>query len=102
MEDNKDNNYLHESTMRNEDERKKLLHRLSRIEGQIRGIKNMIENNSYCVDILTQTSAANAALSAFARELFSCHMRSCVARDIREGNDEVLDELIQVLQKFMK
>lgn len=83
------------------DEQKKLINRLNRIEGQVRGIKSMVENSAYCVDILTQTSAVSAALDAFCRELLANHIRTCVAEGIREGNDEVIDELIDTLRKFM-
>ena len=89
-------------TLRNEEERKKLINRLNRIEGQIRGIKGMVENDVYCNDILIQASAAAAALNAFERELLSDHMRSCVARDIREGRDEVIDELMDTMRKLMR
>lgn len=89
-------------TLRTEEERKKLLHRLNRIEGQIRGIKNMIETDSYCNDILIQSAAVTAAMNGFNRELISSHMRTCVARDLREGNDTVIEELTQTLQKLMK
>lgn len=89
-------------TDRSEDERKKLIHRLNRIEGQIRGIRGMIENDAYCTDILMQSSAANAAINAFNKELLSNHIRGCVARDIREGKDETIDELLSTLQKLMK
>ncbi len=88
--------------IRSEDEYKKLLNRLSRIEGQIRGIRSMVEKNAYCTDILTQTAAANAALNAFSRELLSSHIRTCVAEDIRNGNDAVIDELLITLQKLMR
>lgn len=87
---------------RNEEEMKKLMNRLNRIEGQIRGIKNMVENNAYCTDILVQSSAVNAAISAFNRELLSNHIKSCVVNEIKEGNEEVLDELMSTLQKLMK
>lgn len=89
-------------TLRTEEEKKKLLNRLSRIEGQIRGIKSMVETDSYCNDILIQASAVTAAMNAFDRELIAGHMRTCVARDLREGNDEVIEELTQTLQKLMK
>ena len=90
------------TTQRSEDEKKKLINRLSRIEGQIRGIRNMVEKDSYCVDILTQSAAAGAALDAFSRQVLSRHMHTCVARDIREGKDETIDELMDILQKLMK
>ena len=90
------------TTERSDDEKQKLLNRLSRIEGQIRGIKTMVEQNAYCVDVLTQAAAANAALNAFSRELLSSHIRSCVVNDVRAGNDEIVDELLDTLQKLMK
>ena len=80
----------------------RLIHRLNRVEGQIRGIRGMLEKNAYCTDILLQVSAANAALNAFSRELLTEHLKGCVARDIREGRDETVDELVAVLQKLMK
>lgn len=89
-------------TVRSEEDKKKLINRLSRIEGQIRGIRNMVENDGYCNDILTQSAAASAAISSFNKELIGNHMRNCVARDIREGKDEIIDELLETLQKLMK
>ena len=88
--------------VRSDEERKALMRRLSIIEGQIRGIRGMLEKDIYCIDILTQVSAANCALHSFSRELLSEHIRSCVAEDIREGHEEKLDELIKVLPKLMK
>lgn len=90
------------TTSRPEDAQKKLINRLSRIEGQIRGIRGMVENDAYCADILVQSAAVNAAINAFNKELLAQHMRSCVARDLREGKDEVIDELVSTLQKLMK
>jgi DNA-binding FrmR family transcriptional regulator len=90
------------STLRSEKEQKSLLNRLNRIEGQIRGIKGMIERNAYCNDVLVQSAAVNAAVNAFNKELLASHIRSCVARDIRDGKDEVIDELVTTLQKLMK
>ncbi len=87
---------------RGDEERRKLINRLNRIEGQIRGLRGMVEKDAYCADILTQASAANAALNAFSRELLASHMHSCVVRDIREGRDETIDELLGILQKMMK
>ena len=87
---------------RSPDEAKRLINRLNRIEGQIRGIRGMVEKEAYCPDILTQAAAACAALNAFSRELLSEHVRSCVAEDIREGKDETIDELLDTLQKLMK
>ncbi|MBP3507803.1 MAG: metal-sensing transcriptional repressor [Lachnospiraceae bacterium] len=90
------------TTDRTEEERKKLIHRLNRIEGQIRGIRGMVEKDAYCADILIQSAAVNAAVNAFNKELLANHIRGCVARDIREGKDEVIDELVTTLQKLMK
>ncbi len=87
---------------RSETEYTALIHRLNRIEGQVRGIRKMVENDAYCTDIIIQVAAANAALSAFNRELLGNHIRTCVADNIRNGNDEVIDELMQTLQKLMK
>lgn len=87
---------------RSEEEYKSLIHRLNRIEGQVRGIRGMVEKDAYCTDILMQVAAANAALNAFSKELLSQHIRTCVARDIREGRDETIEELVETLQKLMK
>lgn len=87
---------------RSPEEYKKLIHRLNRIEGQIRGIRGMVENDAYCPDILVQSAAVNAAINAFNKELLASHIRSCVAQDIREGKDKVIDELVVTLQKLMK
>ncbi len=87
---------------RSPEEYKSLANRLSRIEGQIRGIRGMLDKNAYCPDILAQVAAANAALNAFSRELLSNHIRSCVVNDVRAGNDEVIDELLATLQKLMR
>ena len=88
--------------LRTKEEQKALMNRLNRIEGQIRGIRGMLEKDAYCPDILTQASAANAALNAFCRELLASHVRTCVAEDIRAGKDETIDELLATLQKLMK
>ena len=87
---------------RTEAERTRLIHRLNRIEGQIRGIRGMVENDVYCNDILIQCSAVNAALNAFERELLSAHIRTCVADDLRSGNDQVIEELMATIQKLMR
>ena len=87
---------------RSPEEYKKLIHRLNRIEGQIRGIRGMVEKSAYCTDILAQVAAANAALNAFSKELLAQHIKTCVARDIRAGKDETIDELVSTLQKLMK
>lgn len=88
--------------VRSEEEYKKLLNRLSRIEGQVRGIKAMVENSDYCPDILVQCAAVNAAMNSFSKELLASHIRSCVVEDIRAGKDETIDELVATLQKLMK
>ena len=87
---------------RSEAEKRALINRLNRIEGQIRGIRAMVEKDAYCPNILTQTSAASAALNGFARTLLSEHIRTCVAEDVRLGNDAALEELLGTLQKWMK
>ena len=92
----------HKTKERSEDEIKKLLNRLSRIEGQIRGIRGMVERGAYCTDILVQSAAVTAAVNAFNKELLANHIRTCVATDIRDGKDEVIDELVETLQKLMK
>ena len=89
-------------TLRAEEEKKKLLNRLRRIEGQVRGLQAMVESNAYCNDILIQSAAVNAAVNAFNKELLASHIRNCVARDIRGGKDETIDELVATLQKLMK
>lgn len=92
----------HKKKERTEKEYKDLIHRLNRIEGQIRGIKRMVEEDAYCPDILVQVAAANAALNSFNKVLLTNHIRTCVADDIRNGKDEVIDELVKTLQKLMK
>ncbi len=87
---------------RSEKEYKDLINRLNRIEGQVRGIKGMIEKNAYCTDILTQVAAVNAALNSFNKVLLTNHMKTCVTRDIMDGKEETVDELMNVLQKLMK
>ncbi len=87
---------------RSDEEYRNLMNRLKRIEGQVRGIQNMLESNAYCTDILVQVAAVNAALNSFNKVLLSNHVRTCVADNIRRGNDEVIDELVELLQKLMK
>ena len=87
---------------RSEEEYKSLIHWLNRIEGQIRGIRGMVERSAYCPDILIQSAAVTAAMNAFNRELLSNHIRTCVVKDIQAGNEEVIDELVTTLQKLMK
>ena len=88
--------------IRSEKEQKDLMNRLNRIEGQIRGIRGMLEKDAYCIDILTQVSAANSALNSFTKVLLAEHIKSCVAEDVKAGNEEKLDELVRTLQKLMK
>ncbi|MDD6646672.1 MAG: metal-sensing transcriptional repressor [Firmicutes bacterium] len=92
----------HKTKKRSEEEHRRLINRLSRIEGQIRGIKKMVDEDAYCIDILTQASAANAALNSFNKELLAEHIRTCVAEDIKNGRDDTIDELVATLQKLMK
>lgn len=91
----------HKTKDRSEEEIRRLLNRLSRIEGQIRGIRRMVEQDAYCTDILTQSAAVTAAMNAFNRDLLANHIRTCVADDIRAGKDEVVDDLVATLQKLM-
>lgn len=87
---------------RSEKEYKDLVNRLSRIEGQIRGVKRMLDENAYCTDILMQVSAINAALNSFNKVLLANHIKTCVTRDIQDGKEETVDELVATLQKLMK
>lgn len=87
---------------RSPEEYRALMNRIKRIQGQLRGIEAMLDNSAYCTDILTQVAAATAALNSFSRELLSNHIKTCVAQNIREGNDEVIDELLDALRKLMK
>ena len=87
---------------RTDEEKKKLLTRLKKAEGQIRGIQKMIEDDLYCPDILIQVSAVTSALNSFSRELLACHSRSCVAEDIRAGDPDAIESLVRTLQKLMK
>lgn len=102
MEEQKECCCSHKTKERTEKEYKDLMNRLSRIEGQVRGIRKMVESDCYCPDILVQVSAVNAALNSFNKVLLANHIRTCVADDIREGNDETIDELVTVLQKLMR
>ncbi len=86
--------------IRSPEEKKRLINRLNRISGQISGLKKMLENDEYCVDILTQSAAVSAALNSFERALLDEHIRSCVADNIRKGNDGVIEELIDLLRKM--
>ena len=88
--------------LRDEKERRELMNRLKRIEGQVRGLQRMLEEDAYCPDILNQTSAVQSALNGFSRTLLASHLRSCVTEDIRAGKDEAVDELMETLKKLMK
>jgi len=92
----------HKKKERSKEEYTCLIHRLNRIEGQIRGIKKMVEKSAYCTDILIQSSAVTAAINAFNRELLANHIKSCVANDIKDGKDETIEELISILKKLIK
>ena len=92
----------HRTKERSEKEYKDLIHRLNRIEGQIRGVRGMVEKNAYCPEMLVQVAAANAALNSFTRVLLANHIRTCVTQDIRDGNEDTIDELVATLQKLMK
>lgn len=87
---------------RSEKEYKDLQNRLSRIEGQVRGVKAMLERDAYCTDILTQVAAINAALNSFNKVLLANHIKTCVTQDIKDGKEETVDELVTILQKLMK
>ena len=89
-------------TLRAQEEKKKLLNRLRRIEGQVRGLQAMVEADAYCNDVLPQSAAVNAAINAFNRELLTEHLRTCVTRDLKNGHEEIVDELAATLQKLMK
>ena len=92
----------HKTKERSEKEYRDLMNRLKRIEGQVRGIQRMLEEDAYCTDVLVQVTAVNAALNSFNKELLANHVRTCVADNIRAGNDEIIDELVILLQKLMK
>ena len=100
--DNIKHSCCEKKTLRSGEEQKKLVNRLNRIEGQIRGVRGMVEKNAYCPEILVQVAAANAALNSFTRVLLANHIRTCVAQDIRDGNEDTIDELVATLQKLMK
>lgn len=98
----KENQCCHKTKERSDKEYKDLIHRLNRMEGQIRGIKGMVEKDCYCTEILVQVAAVNAALNSFNKVLLANHIRTCVAQDIRDGHEETIDELVTILQKLMK
>ena len=89
-------------TDRSDEDKKALLSRLRRIEGQVRGLQGLVENNAYCPDILIQVSAVTSALNSFSRQLLSSHIRGCVRRDIMNGDDATIEELCQLLQRLLK
>ena len=93
--------HCEKTKIRSQEELKSLTNRLSRIEGQVRGLKDMLQRNAYCPDILVQVSAVNAALNSFSRELLNSHIRTCVVQDIQNGHPEVIDELMDTIQKLM-
>ena len=92
----------HKKNERVEKEYKDLMNRLSRIEGQVRGVKGMLERDAYCVDILTQVAAINAALNSFNKVLLANHIKSCVVENVRNGDDSIIDELVVTIQKLMR
>ena len=102
IEENKNCACCEKKTLRDGKHKKALLNRLKRIEGQVRGIESMIEQDAYCNDILIQSAAVNAAMNSFNKELLASHIRSCVVNNIRNGNDEIIDELVTTLQRLMK
>lgn len=102
MDENTPCNCSGKTKKRSEEECKALINRLSRIEGQIRGLKGMVEKDAYCTDIIRQAAAAAAALNSFNKELLSAHIHTCVADNIREGNMDVVDELLDTLKLLMK
>ncbi len=93
---------MEKHTLRSEEQKKALINRLKRIEGQVRGVQQMLEKDAYCNDILVQSAAISAAMNAFNKEILATHIHTCVVRDIREGRDEVVDELVSTIQKLMK
>ncbi len=96
-----ENSCCHKTKERSSEEQKKLVNRLNRMEGQIRGLRGMVEKDAYCTDVLTQASAVKAALDAFCREVLSEHIRTCVADDLRQGKAETAEELIETLKRMM-
>ena len=94
--------YSDRKKVRDDKERRDLMNRLKRIEGQVRGLQRMLDEDAYCPDILTQASAVNSAINSFCRVLLTNHLRSCVAQELRSGHDEAVDELAETLQKLMK
>ena len=102
MEDTNCCECCHKKKPRSPQQVRELTNRLSRIEGQVRGIKRMIEENVYCPDILVQTASVIATLNSFNKALLADHIRTCVADDIKEGRDEAIDELLATLKNMLK
>lgn len=102
LKEEKTESRCHDKKVRSEKEIRDLVNRLNRIEGQVRGIRKMVERDAYCVDILTQVAAANAALNSFNKVLLANHIRTCVSEDIRAGRDDTVEELVSTLQKLMR
>jgi len=102
MENKKACPACHTAKTRGQEERQQLINRLRRIEGQVRGVAGMVERDAYCVDILTQVQAISSALTSFSTALLDSHLKSCVKTDVLNGKDEVLDELVGVISRFMK
>lgn len=92
----------HRKKLRAPEEKKKLLNRLRRIDGQVRGLERMVDSDAYCPDILVQASAVNSAMNGFCKELLAEHLRSCVVEDIKDGREDTIDELVELLKKLMK
>lgn len=91
----------HRTRERNEEELKKLLNRLSRVEGQVRGIRKMLEEDSYCIDIVTQVSAVTSALNSFTKEILTQHFETCVKTDLEQGSDEKLLEALDAIKRIL-
>jgi|SRR5699024_3526752 len=97
--------YLHQEPIvpRTDDEKKKLVNRLKRIEGQVRGIQKMIEDDRYCMDILVQISAINAALKKVGFNVAERHAKHCVSHAVTSGDgEETIDELLEIMKHFAK
>lgn len=99
---NKNNEFIHKHKKRTDEEKNKLTARLKKIEGQVRGIIKMVENDAYCPSILMQVLAINNALNSFNKELLSCHIRNCVKVDIENGNERAVEEFVKMINKLMK
>ncbi len=93
---------IHRNKERTPKEIRDLVNRLSRIEGQVRGVKGMVEKDAYCIDVLVQVAAVSAALNSFSRVLLSDHIKTCITQDIKDGREERVDELVETIKKLMK